>query len=55
MITNIFNDIWTQITNFFNNFYDFVMKNYDEPFFWIILFCLLLLIAYTAINTLANK
>lgn len=55
MNLNIFNNIWNQINKLSNDFYNFVMKNYDQPFFWIIIFCILLLIAYATINSLANK
>lgn len=55
MLANIFNDIWNEINKIFGDFYNFVMENYDEPFFWIILFGILLLITYIAISNLANK
>lgn len=55
MIGNIFTDIWTKITEIFGNFYDFIMKYYNEPFLWIFLFVILLLIAYMAIANLTNK
>lgn len=55
MIANIFTNIWNKITELFGDFYDFIMKNYDKPFFWIILFAILLLIAYITIANLSNK
>ncbi len=55
MILNIFSNLWNSLTEFSNGCYDFIMNHYDEPFLWIILFGILLLIAYVAISNLANK
>lgn len=55
MIVNIFIDIWNKITELYEKFYNFIMQNYNEPFLWIILFGILLLIAYIAIANLTNK
>lgn len=55
MITSIFTDIWDKITEMSNQFYDLIMDNYTEPFLWIIIFAILLLIAYAAISNLGNK
>lgn len=55
MITSILTDIWDKITEISNNFYDFIMDNYTEPFMWIIIFAILLLVAYYAISNLGNK
>lgn len=33
----------------------FIIKYFDEPLFWLIIFCLLLGIAYYGISKLANK
>lgn len=55
MILNIFNDIWNKLTEFSNDFYKFIMTNFDNPFFWIIIFALLLVLSYIAISSFANK
>ncbi len=55
MIASIFTDIWDKINQVFGDFYDFIMENYDKPFLWIILFGVLLLIAYATIANLTNK
>lgn len=52
---NIFNDIWNKLTELTNKFHDFIMNNYDEPFLWITILVVLLLITYWAISNLANK
>ncbi len=55
MIANIFNDMWDKVVEFSDSCYDYIMRNYDQPFFWIIIFGVLLLIAYWAISNFANK
>ncbi len=55
MILNIFTEMWSKITEWSNQFYDFIMNHYDEPFLWIIIFAILLVIAYAAISNLGNK
>lgn len=55
MILNIFDDIWTKITELADDFYDLIMENYDEPFLWIIIFVVLAVVAYSAISSLSNK
>jgi hypothetical protein len=55
MILNIFSDIWTKLTELSNKCYNFIMSNYDKPFFWLIIFSILLVISYYAISNLANK
>lgn len=55
MITNITDDIWKTITDIFNSFEELIMNNYDEPFLWIAIFVILLVIAFTTISSLANK
>ncbi len=55
MILSIFTDLWDKITQLSDKFYKFVMDNYTEPFFWIIIFGILLAVAYYAISSLSNK
>lgn len=55
MILSIFTDLWDKMKELSDKFYDFIMRNYSEPFFWIIIFGILLLVAYYAISNLANK
>lgn len=55
MILSIFNDIWNKLTEITNEFYDFIMNHYDEPFLWITIFIILMVICYAAISNLANK
>lgn len=55
MILDIFSDIWSGITNIFDELHDLVMTNYDQPFLWIIIFGVLLAICYAAISNMANK
>lgn len=47
--------IWDSLKEISNNFKDFIMKNFDNPFFWIIIFGILLAIAIAAISNLADK
>lgn len=47
--------IWDKVKGVSDDFYDFVMSHYDEPLFWIIIFGVLLLIAYFAISKFADK
>lgn len=55
MTMNIFNDIWNSIVNLVNKFQDLIVEYQTEPLFWLILFIILLVIAYWAISSLANK
>lgn len=55
MILNIFDDIWNKLTDISNNCYDFIMEHFDDPFFWIIIFVVLITICYVTISSIANK
>ena len=55
MILNIFSNIWNKLNELANEFYDFMMNNFDEPFLWIIILVFLLVISYGAISNMANK
>lgn len=55
MTLNIFNDIWNNLLELSNKFTDFIVDNYNEPFLWITIFIILLLIGYLAISALGNK
>lgn len=55
MILNIFDDIWTKLNDLADNCYDFVMQHYENPFFWILIVGVIILICYSAISNLANK
>ena len=55
MILNIFNNIWNKLTDFSDYCYDFIMDNFGNYFFWIIIFTILLIVAYIAISSFANK
>ena len=48
-------DLWDQIKDFFNSIGDFVNKNYDNPFFWIVIFLVLLFLAIFTIKQLNDK
>lgn len=48
-------NIWEKLNEFSDKCYNFVMAHYDEPFFWIIIFAVLLIIGYKAITAIANK
>lgn len=48
-------NLWDILTKWTNNAHKFIMKNYEEPLFWIIIFVVLLVIAYRAISALNNK
>lgn len=47
--------IWDSIVELVGEAEKFIVANYDEPFLWITIFCVLLAIAYFAISNLANK
>lgn len=55
MTLDIFNNIWDGIKDVFDNFHDLVMSNYDQPFLWIAIFAILLVICYATISNIANK
>lgn len=55
MTLNIFDDIFDWLKEVSDQFYRFVMDNYNEPFLWITIFGILLLIAVYGISNLANK
>lgn len=55
MILNIFNDIWSKLVELTNNFYDFIMNHFDDPFLWITIVVVLLVITYGLISNIANK
>lgn len=55
MTMSIFNDIWNSIVNLFTKFQELITKYQTEPLFWLIIFAVLLVIAYLAISSLANK
>lgn len=55
MIVSIFSDIWDSLTKFSSSCYDFIMEHYNDPFFWMILVAILILISFTAIANIANK
>ncbi len=55
MILNVFDNIWTSLTEWSNECYKFIMNHFDEPFFWIILAIILIAITFWAISDLANK
>ena len=48
-------DLWSTIKEWFNDFEKFVEKYCGEPFFWIIVFLVLLVVAIYAIKELADK
>ena len=47
--------IWESSTELANNFNRFIENNFDNPFLWIVLFIVLLLIAVVTISNLADK
>lgn len=47
--------IWDSLKEISNDFKDFIMENFDNPFFWIIIFGVLLAIGIAAISNLADK
>lgn len=47
--------IWDTLKEVSNNCKDFIMENFDNPFFWIIIFGVLLAIGIMAISNLADK
>ena len=47
--------IFDEIKKVFNDIGKFVEKNYSEPFFWIILFVVLLAVSLYVISELADK
>lgn len=55
MTLNIWNDIWTKLTDFSNDCYNYIMNHFDNPFLWIIIVVVLVAIGYGAISNLANK
>lgn len=55
MNLSIFNDIWTKLTEFSDDCYDFMMNHYDEPVLWIVIAGVLLIVCYSAISNIANK
>ena len=55
MTMNIFNDIWNFIVDLFTKFQDLITKYQTEPLFWLIIFAVLLVMAYLTISSLANK
>lgn len=48
-------NIWNSIVETVGKAEKFIVANYDEPFLWIIIFGVLLAIAYIAISKLADK
>lgn len=55
MILDIFDDMWTKLNEISDSCYNFVMSHYDEPFLWLIIFVILLVVGYKAITAMANK
>ena len=48
-------NIVNAITKWFNQFGDFIKDNYDEPFFWLGIFLVMLVICLWAISNLGEK
>lgn len=48
-------NIWDSLNKFSNDINKFIERHYDEPFFWITLFVVLLVIAVTTITKLGDK
>ena len=55
MVLDIFNDIGNGINDTFNKFGKFVENNFDNPFFWVIMFFIILLTATYVISELGGK
>lgn len=47
--------IWDSLNEFSNDINKFITERADDPFFWIIIFAVLLIIAITAISKLGDK
>ena len=48
-------NIFDKIEHGFDAFGEFIKDNYNEPFFWIIMFVVLLVLALYVISELADK
>ena len=48
-------NLWDSIKKVFDDAGKFIEKNYNEPFFWIIIFVVLLVAALYVISELADK
>ncbi len=55
MILNILNDIWNYLEDLSDNFYDFIMKNFEQPFLWIFIVIIFLVIFSWGISKFPNK
>lgn len=47
--------IWDSLVEISEKIEKFMVANYDEPFLWLIIFIVLLVVAYFGISKLANK
>lgn len=55
MVAGIFTNIWEGIKEFGDDAYNFIMNNYDQPFFWLIIFGVMLALGLFGISKFADK
>lgn len=55
MILNVLDSIWNKLIEWTDYCHDYVVNHFDEPFFWIIIVAVLLVITYAAISNLGSK
>ena len=48
-------NVWDSLEQFSNDINKFISERADEPFFWLIIFTILFIIAVTAISKIGNK
>lgn len=46
---------WDSVSKFFNDIWNYINKNYDNYFFWIIIFVIILALGLFTISKFANK